>query len=256
MVWVQVAHLCCVMAEQARAEILERIRLALTKPIERPSEQPDYSLPIYAPIGEQDLAVAFAAVFTSRQGELYYVEHPAELYLELAKFYEKRGFTAPFCFDAELNTWLFEAGIPAKRDDAALSTIDVGFTLCEVLIARTGSILVSSKMGGGRRLTIYPPVHVVIAFVSQIVADIGDGLRFMKGQYGANLPSMISMVTGPSRTADIEKTLVLGAHGPKELILFLVDDTLINYENEELNNENEIQKGSSSSSVDNDGEAS
>jgi L-lactate dehydrogenase complex protein LldG len=42
-------------------------------------------------------------------------------------------------------------------------------------------------------------------------------------RYGDQLPSMISMISGPSRTADIEKTLVLGAHGPKELVLFLVE---------------------------------
>ena len=52
----------------------------------------------------------------------------------------------------------------------------------------------------------------------------------MNGRYGANMPSMISFITGASRTADIEKTLVKGAHGPKELTLFLVDD--LTYEND------------------------
>ena len=46
----------------------------------------------------------------------------------------------------------------------------------------------------------------------------------MKKKYPDNYPSMISLITGPSRTADIEKTLVMGAHGPKELYVFLIED--------------------------------
>ena len=61
--------------------------------------------------------------------------------------------------------------------------------------------------------------------MSQIFYDIGDALEFVKELYAPGFPSMVSLVTGPSRTADIEKTLVMGAHGPKELIVFLVDDT-------------------------------
>ena len=54
--------------------------------------------------------------------------------------------------------------------------------------------------------------------------DLKDGFNRLKEKYGQKLPSMISTITGPSRTADIEKTLVLGAHGPKELYVFLIDD--------------------------------
>jgi L-lactate dehydrogenase complex protein LldG len=66
-------------------------------------------------------------------------------------------------------------------------------------------------------------VHIVVAYTSQLVHDIKDGLQLVQDKYGDRLPSMISLISGPSRTADIEKTLVLGAHGPKELILFLVE---------------------------------
>jgi L-lactate dehydrogenase complex protein LldG len=53
--------------------------------------------------------------------------------------------------------------------------------------------------------------------------DLKDGFKLLKNKYGHNTPSLISTITGPSRTADIEKTLVLGAHGPKELFVFLLD---------------------------------
>jgi L-lactate dehydrogenase complex protein LldG len=66
-------------------------------------------------------------------------------------------------------------------------------------------------------------VHVVIARSSQVVLEIGDALAGIKGKYG-QMPSQVSMITGPSRTADIEKTLVLGAHGPRDLFVFLLND--------------------------------
>ena len=64
----------------------------------------------------------------------------------------------------------------------------------------------------------------MIAYTSQILEDIKNGLIKVKGSHKI-LPSMVSLTTGPSRTADIEKTLVTGAHGPKEIFVFLVDDT-------------------------------
>jgi L-lactate dehydrogenase complex protein LldG len=121
---------------------------------------------------------------------------------------------------------LKEEGIAHKTNDQKFTGVEAGLTLCECLIARTGGIMVSSRQMAGRRLTIYPPVHMVVAYTSQLLLDIKDGLTFMQEKYASHLPSMISMMTGPSRTADIEKTLVLGAHGPKELVLFLVEDQL------------------------------
>jgi L-lactate dehydrogenase complex protein LldG len=72
-------------------------------------------------------------------------------------------------------------------------------------------------------LSIYPHVHIVIAFTSQLVLDLKDAFKLLKVKYPETTPTMISNITGPSRTADIEKTLVLGAHGPKELYVFLLE---------------------------------
>ena len=97
-------------------------------------------------------------------------------------------------------------------------------TFCEFLVARTGSIVISSKQTSGRRLAVFPSTHIVVAYTSQLVRDVNDALEGVKNKYGDQLPSMITTITGPSRTADIEKTLILGAHGQKELYVFLVDD--------------------------------
>jgi len=103
----------------------------------------------------------------------------------------------------------------------------LAFTLCEALIARNGSILLSNANMAGRRLSIYPPVHIVLAYTSQMVLDLKDGFKLIKNKYDNNLPSMISNITGPSRTADIEKTLVLGAAWAKRAFCVFIGGVIL-----------------------------
>ncbi|HMZ46290.1 MAG TPA: LUD domain-containing protein, partial [Chitinophagaceae bacterium] len=75
----------------------------------------------------------------------------------------------------------------------------------------------------GRNTSVYAPAHICIAFTNQLVYDIGEGLTLLQEKYINQLPSLITLASGPSRTADIEKTLVTGIHGPKEVFVFLVE---------------------------------
>jgi L-lactate dehydrogenase complex protein LldG len=105
-------------------------------------------------------------------------------------------------------------------DKHELEKCDVGISECDALIAQTGTVLVTSKTAGGRALSCLPPHHVVIARREQLVPDLPAAFALLKQRHGANYPSMISFITGPSRTGDIERILVLGAHGPKQLTIF------------------------------------
>lgn len=95
-------------------------------------------------------------------------------------------------------------------------------TSCEALVARTGSVVVSSQQLAGRKTIAVPETHIVIAYEQQLYADLYDALAYIEQKYGTDFPSQISVITGPSRTADIEKTLVLGAHGPKNLVVYIL----------------------------------
>ena len=110
----------------------------------------------------------------------------------------------------------------ASFDKQRLEGCDAGITTCESIVAQLGAILVSSASSGGRALSVLPHVHVVVAETSQVVPDLGSALALAKARHGDQMPSMLSFITGPSRTGDIERILVLGAHGPKELYLILV----------------------------------
>jgi L-lactate dehydrogenase complex protein LldG len=98
--------------------------------------------------------------------------------------------------------------------------IQAGITEADYLIARTGSILLRTSSAGGRRLSVLPPTHIVIAKQKQLVPSIDDALRLLDKT--EDFWSYATVITGPSRTSDIEKQLVLGAHGPKSLIVIII----------------------------------
>ncbi len=104
-----------------------------------------------------------------------------------------------------------------------LEATDVGISECDALIAQTGSVLVTNRSAGGRALSVLPPHHVVLARREQLVADLPAAFGLLKQKYVESFPSMISFISGPSRTGDIERILVLGAHGPKRLTIFVLN---------------------------------
>jgi L-lactate dehydrogenase complex protein LldG len=117
-----------------------------------------------------------------------------------------------------------ELGMPVLQTDVAydvneLDQCDAGITECDALVAQTGSVLVTNRSAGGRALSVLPPHHVVLARRRQLLRDLPEAFEWLQQKYGANYPSMISFITGPSRTADIERILVLGAHGPRKLTI-------------------------------------
>jgi L-lactate dehydrogenase complex protein LldG len=121
-----------------------------------------------------------------------------------------------------------ELGLPVCRTDQGynatdLEACDAGITECDALIAQTGSVLVTSRSAGGRALSVLPPHHVVLARREQLIADLPEAFALLKQNYESNYPSFISLITGPSRTGDIERILVLGAHGPKRLTILCLD---------------------------------
>jgi len=131
--------------------------------------------------------------------------HPGALSEEIAR---KAGF-APFV-------------VAPGYDKERLEACAAGITACEAVVAQTGSVLVTARESGGRALTVLPPHHVVVVTAEQLVPDLPAAFARLREKYGTDLPSLVSFITGPSRTGDIERILVLGAHGPKKLTILFV----------------------------------
>ncbi len=105
------------------------------------------------------------------------------------------------------------AGGPRENSQATI-------TLAEVLVAQTGSVMVSAACGG-RGASIVAPVHVVVAKASQLVPTLEEAFARIRERETAMKNSYLCLITGSSRTADIEKILVMGAHGPRRLVVIL-----------------------------------
>jgi L-lactate dehydrogenase complex protein LldG len=107
----------------------------------------------------------------------------------------------------------------AKTD---LEKVSAGITGCDALIAQTGSVLLTAQSAGGRALSVLPAHHVAIATSAQLVPDLPGAFELLERKYAPNFPSFMTFITGPSRTGDIERVLVLGAHGPRKLTVILI----------------------------------
>ena len=127
--------------------------------------------------------------------------------------------------DGELSNFASQSlGLPVLLTDKGydvqeMEKCDAGISECDALIAQTGGVVVTNRSAGGRALSVLPPHHVVLARREQLVADLPAAFAMLQQKYADNYPSMISFITGPSRTGDIERILVLGAHGPKKLTI-------------------------------------
>jgi L-lactate dehydrogenase complex protein LldG len=210
------------MEPTSKERILKSIRAALIQPTDLPFPTIDTTSSVYWPAGDS-LDVLFAEQFTKIQGNFIYCESEEDFFVQLNALADKNNWQNIFTWEFGLQDLFQKHQFRRVRVGNNLEKSDAGVTTCECLVARTGSILVSSRKESGRALPIFPPVHIVIAYNNQLVYDLKDGLQKVLEKYNGHLPSMISIATGPSRTADIEKTLVLGAHGPKEVYVFFLD---------------------------------
>ena len=203
----------------AKENILKRIRQALSNPVPLPFPQSEGTQSVFKNSTEDD-AIVFAEAFTKLQGKFSFCFDEAELLTQLQILIRERNWTNIYCREDKFLPLLNALQVKPYSD---LATCDVSITGCEYLVARTGTIVMSAAQQSGRTTSVYAPVHICIAFSNQVIPDIKDALLFLKEKYSGNIPSLITFASGPSRTADIEKTLVTGVHGPKEVYCFLVE---------------------------------
>ncbi len=201
--------------------ILKKIRKALSESTPLPFPQSEGSNSLFHP-SQKELEIQFAEEFTKLQGKFAFCLNFSELAGQLNQLIAEKNWTNIFCNEQQIKQSLAKESFNGFSN-TSLEACDASITTCESLVARTGSIVLTAASESGRTVSVYAPVHICIAFTAQLVYDVKDALQLIKEKYGANIPSLISFASGPSRTADIEKTLVTGVHGPKEVYVFLID---------------------------------
>lgn len=213
----------------SKEKVLKKIRDALLEKTDPPYPIIDMEGTVYPPLTEP-LDVTFAEELVKVSGKFCFCESEDEFSTFLESYILEKDWPVMFCYDEELQKLLRKGGIPFESDPEKFLDVKLGITRCEYLIARLGTVMVSTAISPGRRMSVFPEIHIVVAYSSQLVPDLKDAFKEIKKKYEPEFPSVISLITGPSRTADIEKTLVMGAHGPKELYVFLIEDKLPEHE--------------------------
>ncbi len=207
----------------SKEKILKKIREALSNPVPLPFPKSEGTDSVFQP-PKDDLEIIFAEEFTKLLGKFAFCVNETDMKLQLMKLAAEKKWKNLYCVESELlkkfnGKGVFDSG-------TSLADCDASVTTCEFLIARTGAIVMTSAQQSGRTVSAYAPVHICIAYTDQLVYDTRDALKLLKTKYSGNIPSFITFAAGPSRTADIEKTLVVGVHGPKEVYLFLIDKAI------------------------------
>lgn len=207
----------------SREKVLKNVRNALINKLENPFKNVDFSSPVFKK-QEEVPEVEFAYKLNECSGTFIYCANEKDVVNNLVALIEQEAWKNIYCNDDSILALLSQHEIDIINNPDDFNSVNVGITACDFLISRFGSVMVSSGLGAGRRIFVFPETHVVIAKASQVVPELKDALVGMKKKYSGNFPSQVTVITGPSRTADIEKTLVMGAHGPKSLYVFMIDD--------------------------------
>ena len=204
-----------------REKVLKKIRAALLSKSQNPYPKLDFDKPVFSTTDEDPLLL-FHDRLTASGGKFFLIANELEFVegmVDLGVYYKWKNIV---CTEDGLSNLLTECELPHSIDLSDLAGCDVCITGCEALIACSGTILISSARQS-RAAAMYSPVHIVLAHASQLQWDLKEAISAMR-QSGQKLSSQYTLITGPSRTADIEGKLVTGAHGPQQLYCFVIDD--------------------------------
>ena len=233
----------------SRAEILGKIRRALVKP--RAPHHHGHSpatsdlRKLFASVGSRDrLVEKFQKEFELVSGEFHFCESGTAVLQLLTQIIQSgaskhvaisqhgickrlavgEGLKAQLP-DVNLLTEDIESENPFDRTRVrnSIAQVQLSITGTEYLVAESGTIVTVAGAQASRQISLLPSIHVVLATPEQIFPNLAELFLEIQRTHGTKLPgSALTCITGPSRTADIEKVLIKGVHGPMRLILLMV----------------------------------
>jgi L-lactate dehydrogenase complex protein LldG len=233
----------------SRAEILGKIRRALVKP--RAAHHHGHSpatsdlSKLFASVGSRDgLVEKFRKEFELVSGEFHYCDSGAAVIQTLTQLIQSSASSRvaisghPICTRLSVAASL-QAQLPGvnlllediESENAfnrtrlrnSMAQVQLSITGAEYLIAESGTIVSVAGAQASRQISLLPSIHIVLATPQQIFPNMAELFLEIQRKHGTKLPgSTLTCITGPSRTADIEKVLIKGVHGPMRLVLIMV----------------------------------
>ena len=207
-----------------KEQILAKVREAVMAKDENMFSDVNMQDDTWTPFKEEDGAdFTFVERFKNNGGIFVYFESKDD-FIEAMKQYIVDNQWEPLCStSAEIEEIFKDSGIELCRDYATPRKKTVSITACECLVAHTGSVVVTDTCAGSREAYSNADTLLIYASPSQIVAGMKDALKLIKEKYKDKKPSETVIISGPSRSTEIDNQLVIGAQGIKQIALFLVE---------------------------------
>ena len=208
-------------------QILALLRNAVIEKPEAMFKDIDLRTDTWKPISEEDgSAITFVQRFKDMGGIFIYLENEAELGECLKQLAPQNGWGTLWCTSPEMQALLEKYGVnyvvdkPNRNDNPKIANI----IPCDYLIAQTGSIVVTDGRAGSRKAYTDPDILLVMARTDQIVVGLKEAMQKLNKQLGDAGTSQAVILTGTSRSYDIEQEIVQGVFGPRQIAVFLVDE--------------------------------
>jgi L-lactate dehydrogenase complex protein LldG len=214
---------------EAREKVLARVRRALGRGPLDEGTRSQLAARITTPPTltriefSEDAVERFVTMAQSESATVAKVTNDGEIPAAVAQYLKSHNLAAKFVASPALRSM----GWPPHLDidfGATRGEHESGVTPCLAAVAETGSVVLLSGENTPTSLNLLPDNHIVIVRRSQVVDNFEDVWRQLRARETA-LPRAVNLVTGPSRTGDIEQTIHLGAHGPRRVHIILVDET-------------------------------
>ncbi len=209
-----------------KEQILAKVRNAIIEKPEAVFKDIDQHSDTWVPISEEDgTAITFVQHFKDQGGIFIYLESEQELADCLRQLVPENEWEPLWCTSPDIQELLKKYGIPyttgTQRNPKQKL---VSITGCECLVAQTGSVVVSEAMTRSRTAYTLPDVHLIVARSEQIVPGLKEAFVQLQERYDETHPSQLAIITGISRTTDIEQMPIYGVNGAKQIAVFLVDE--------------------------------
>ena len=208
-----------------KEQILAKVREAVMTKDENLFKDVNMQVDTWTPFKEEDGAdFTFVERFKDNGGIFVYFESK-ENFLEAMKQYIIENQWEPLCSTSSKMFEVFnDSDIELSRDYVTKRKKIVSITDCECLIAHTGSVVVTDNCAGSREAYSNADTLLVYASPSQIVASMKDAIKLLKERYHNKKPSETVIISGPSKSTEIDNQLVIGAQGIRQIALFLVEE--------------------------------
>jgi len=209
-----------------KEQILAKLRNAIIEKPEAMFEDIDLRTDTWKPINEEDgNAITFVQNFKEMGGIFIYLESEAEFGECVKQLAPQNGWEPLWCTGHQMQALLEKYGLdyctePNRENKQKI----VGITTCKYLVAQTGSIILTDGDTDSRKAYTEPDVLLVLARTDQIVESLKEVFQQQKEAFNAHESSQLVILTGPSRTYDIEQEVIQGVFGPRQLAVFLIDE--------------------------------